>query len=110
GVGRHSRQAPPPIADNSKTFHAVTSVLCGASDDHFLSASTSSSSGIRLWDMRYQKLSSPLRTYEVPQRRHGKQGGGCPPTLPPPCVNNKRVHYRSLVPVHRPVPGVLLRV
>ena len=56
-------------------YYSVTAVLSGSDDNHFLSASTSSASGIRLWDIRYQKLSSPLRVYDVPQRQHGKQSG-----------------------------------
>jgi len=45
---------------------ALTSVLCEG-ENMLLSASTSSASGIRLWDMRYQKISALVKTYEVPQ-------------------------------------------
>lgn len=58
-----------------QSHHSVTSVICGSDNNHFLSSSTSSASGIRLWDIRYQKLSSPLRIYDVPQRQHGKHSG-----------------------------------
>lgn len=45
------------------------------SANYFLTSSASASTGIRIWDLRYQKIaSSPVQTFLVPQRMSKESG------------------------------------
>lgn len=46
--------------------YSITGLL-HLGEHHVISASSNSSSGIRIWDLRYQIASSPIRVFTVPQ-------------------------------------------
>jgi len=57
-----TRKSLPPV----KEAPSVTSVVC-VDENNFVSASSNSKSGIRMWDLRYQKTSKEVRNFKVPE-------------------------------------------
>ncbi|KAI3422015.1 protein hexamerization [Globodera pallida] len=77
GIGRKYAGNSIVSARQYQTAHEAAISITGIlhlSENYFISSSTSASSGIRIWDLRYQVASSPVRTLFVPQQMSKESG------------------------------------
>ncbi|KAL3101205.1 hypothetical protein niasHT_027961 [Heterodera trifolii] len=76
-IGRKSVSNSVSSIRRYQTAHEASISITGLlhmSENYFISSSSSSSSGIRIWDLRYQIASSPIRSLFVPQKMSKESG------------------------------------